>query len=57
MMNSAANCGNCWMNERKQLNEEQLNEELRMKNEEFSGMQGGSSFGGEADILHSSLKK
>ena len=56
-MNSAANCGNCWMNERKQLNEEQLNEELRMKNEEFSGMQGGSSFGGEADILHSSLKK
>ena len=34
------------------------NEELRMKNEEFSRMpQGDSSFGGEADILHSSLPK
>ena len=33
------------------------NEELRMKNEEFSRMpQGDSSFGGEADILHSSFK-
>ena len=35
-----------------------LNEELRMKNEEFSEtLQDNSSFGGEADILHSSFKE
>ena len=34
------------------------NEELRMKNEECLGMpNGNSSFGGEADILHSSFKE
>ena len=32
-----------------------LNEERRIKNEEFARMQGNSSSGGEADILHSSL--
>ena len=35
-----------------------LNEELKMKNEEFSEtLQDNSSFGGEADILHSSFKE
>ena len=34
-----------------------VNEELRMKNEEFSCPNSNSSFGGEADILHSSLKE
>ena len=34
-----------------------INEELRMKNEEFSCPNSNSSFGGEADILHSSLKE
>ena len=34
-----------------------INEELRMKNEELGGSDEDSSFGGEADILHSSLKE
>ena len=44
--------------ERKMKNEESLrNEELRMKNEEWPAEDENSSFGGEADILHSSLPK
>ena len=44
--------------ERKMKNEESLrNEELRMKNEEWPADDENSSFGGEADILHSSLPK
>ena len=44
--------------ERKMKNEESLrNEELRMKNEESTAEDENSSFGGEADILHSSLPK
>ncbi len=41
------------------LDEEKLfgNEELRMKNEESTAEDENSSFGGEADILHSSLPK
>ena len=40
------------------LDEEKLfNEELRMKNEEWPADGENSSFGGEADILHSSLPK
>ena len=44
--------------ERRMKNEESLrNEELRMKNEEWPAEDENSSFGGEADILHSSLPK
>ena len=44
--------------ERRMKNEESLrNEELRMKNEESTAEDENSSFGGEADILHSSLPK
>ena len=44
--------------ERKMKNEESLkNEERRMKNEESTAEDENSSFGGEADILHSSLPK
>ena len=44
--------------ERRMKNEESLrNEELRMKNEELPADGEDSSFGGEADILHSSLPK
>ena len=44
--------------ERKMKNEESLkNEELRMKNEEWPAEDENSSFGGEANILHSSLPK
>ena len=44
--------------ERKMKNEESLrNEELRIKNEEWPAEDEDSSFGGEADILHSSLPK
>ena len=44
--------------ERRMKNEESLrNEELRMKNEELPADNENSSFGGEADILHSSLPK
>ena len=44
--------------ERRMKNEESLrNEELRMKNEELPADDENSSFGGEADILHSSLPK
>ena len=44
--------------ERRMKNEESLkNEELRMKNEEWPADDENSSFGGEADILHSSLPK
>ena len=44
--------------ERRMMNEESLrNEELRMKNEELPADGEDSSFGGEADILHSSLPK
>ncbi|WP_276863834.1 BT4734/BF3469 family protein [Mediterranea massiliensis] len=44
--------------ERRMKNEESLkNEELRMKNEELPAEDENSSFGGEADILHSSLPK
>ena len=39
------------------VNEEHVNEERKMKNEEFSGMKEKSSFGGEADMLHTSLKE
>ena len=43
---------------RRMKNEESLrNEELRMKNEEWPAEDENSSFGGEADILHSSLPK
>ena len=44
--------------ERRMKNEESLrNEELRIKNEESTAEDENSSFGGEADILHSSLPK
>ncbi|WP_308552816.1 BT4734/BF3469 family protein [uncultured Mediterranea sp.] len=44
--------------ERRMKNEESLkNEERRMKNEELPAEDENSSFGGEADILHSSLPK
>ena len=44
--------------ERRMKNEESLrNEELRIKNEEWPAEDENSSFGGEADILHSSLPK
>ena len=44
--------------ERRMKNEESLrNEELRMKNEEWPAEDENSSFGGEANILHSSLPK
>ena len=44
--------------ERRMKNEESLrNEELRMKNEELPADDENFSFGGEADILHSSLPK
>ena len=44
--------------ERRMKNEESLrNEERRMKNEESTAEDENSSFGGEADILHSSLPK
>ena len=44
--------------ERRMKNEESLrNEELRIKNEELPADDENSSFGGEADILHSSLPK
>ena len=44
--------------ERRMKNEESLrNEELRIKNEEWPAEDENSSFGGEADILHSPLPK
>ena len=50
-------CSAKWYSMPKMMREAIENEERRMKNEEFPADGEDSSFGGEADILHSSLPK
>ena len=50
-------CSAKWYSMPKMMREALENEELRMKNEEWPADGENSSFGGEADILHSSLPK
>ena len=50
-------CSAKWYSMPKMLKEALENEERRMKNEELPAEDENSSFGGEADILHSSLPK
>ena len=50
-------CSAKWYSMPKMLKEALENEERRMKNEESTAEDENSSFGGEADILHSSLPK
>ena len=50
-------CSAKWYSMPRMMREALENEELRMKNEEWPAEDENSSFGGEADILHSSLPK
>ena len=50
-------CSAKWYSMPKMMREALENEERRMKNEELTAEDENSSFGGEADILHSSLPK
>ncbi len=50
-------CSAKWYSMPKMMREALENEERRMKNEEWPAEDENSSFGGEADILHSSLPK